>query len=118
MGLSKFKLDASAVGRQSTLEVNGEDVTQKMTIRSAMVQVSSNDVPRLVLEVLGEGTIEGEGIVEVRHVDLPDVQDLILDFLGDLDPEVLDAEVNELLQTDPQPYAALLLEVLKRQVRG
>lgn len=119
MGLAKFKMFAAAIGRQSTVEVNGEELTQKMTIRSATVTATSDsEVTRLILEVYGEGEIEGEGIVEVRRVDMPDVRDLILDFLADLDPEELDVAVNRRLQVDAKPYAELLLDELKAQVRG
>lgn len=115
MGLSRFSIDVGAGGRGHVL-INGEDVADR--VRRVTVDSVASEVPKIYLEMQGEGHIEGEGIVNVVQ-DL-DQRQVVAEFLGNLDPGSLESAalfkmggLGEGLTT-----GEAFLEVLKEYARG
>ena len=84
MGVARFNLHMRA-DRPPLLTVNGEEVAGVVGIRLHYVPPS---LPQLILELAGEGRIDGEGIVALDHQ--PDEGDDLRRILGNLDPDKLD----------------------------
>lgn len=89
MSLTPFRVVLPpTLGGDATVELDGRDVTKDVTLRSVAVQGSPRDVTTVWLEIAGEGTIEGEGIVHVaRAGQEPEV---IRAFLDRIDPGELE----------------------------
>lgn len=67
VGLAKFTLDLDAAGSDATVVVNGYEVSD--VVRSVAVRSQPGDVTTLMLDVMGDGVVTGEGVVEVRNVE-------------------------------------------------
>lgn len=85
--LTPFKLDMTNPTRPQ-LEVAGEDLTARYSIKRISLDLPPGDVPSLYLELAGEGIVEGEAVI-VQRVTQPaggDVRQALLAFVGALDP--------------------------------
>lgn len=115
MGLAKFEVTAEPGG--AVVLVNGEDVSGLCHRATVDVAAGSSEVPKLYLEVLSEGAITGEGVVEVRVTKDLDPREVILAWLESLDAQVVENDV--LMGTDFGTKAGdAWLETLKGYARG
>lgn len=93
-GIAKYRIELGPLGH-GTIEVNGEDVTNKC--QGVSYQAVTGQPSVLTLHHVGaEGVIEGEGIVRVTS-DQPDISDadVILGFLDSVNTKALAARVLE-----------------------
>lgn len=67
MSFSKFKINVTPIGRGSTVEVDGVDVSKNIKAMALFAHASEATI--LQLHTYGEGTIVGEGVVEVIRED-------------------------------------------------
>lgn len=84
MGLASFSI--SLATNKKKVVINNEEVTNR--IRRVVVEDEAGGVPRVFLEMLGEGVIEGEGIVTIQNE--VDFRDSIYQFLQSLDPGMVE----------------------------
>lgn len=108
-GLATFQVLAGATGGR--IVVNGQDVTGQ--VAGARLDLDPRDVPRLTLQLLGAGEVEGEGIVQITR----DGQAEAAAWLAGLDPEALGAEALNRGGFGRSPAAAML-EVLVEWATG
>lgn len=106
----QFKMQLSP-GRPAQVEVAGEEVK---SLRSAAVKAELGDVPRVYLEFLGEGIIEGEGIVTIVK-DL-DQRQAVAEWLANIDGSELEREVLERMGWATGSTGEVTLEVLREWV--
>ena len=116
---ANFKLTTDGV--RGTIEVNGDDITSKVS--RCVLEVGGGQPARLGIELRPgmEGEVTGDGIVEV----MPNIVagDLVQMWLDGIDPQVLATEVLQrqtmegtgLMGADPVATALL---VLKEMARG
>lgn len=114
-GLARFAL--TAMPGAGTITVNGQDLTD--SVRRATVVMDRGEVPILMLEMRGTGTVEGEGIVQV----VPDGQggvhavgDAVVEFLEAVDPQALEVEAMALAGLAESPIVGAL-RALKQAAR-
>lgn len=117
MGLASFNIDLDALGRDGKIEINGTDVARSMRVTSVAVQGRLGETPRVFLECVAEGHIEGEGIVEVR-LPAEDDRASIIAFLEGVDPEALEKAVLEKSDWGSGSGMALALHILVGWARG
>lgn len=86
MDTAKFRI--STEGVHTTVEINGKDVSN--LVQRATVDMRAGVVPTLYLEGPGIGELAGEGIVHAVK-DL-DPQQVIINWLEQLDPAALEAQ--------------------------
>ena len=114
MGLAQFRVDTTQPGRPQ-LTVNGEDLSS--IVSSVTFQASAGEVPKILVEVLEGGVVEGEGIVIVpTH---PDLAGAMTQWVGSLDP----AELERLILAESAGLGGgttgeAIVEVLGRLLRG
>ena len=110
MGLARFSVEMH-MGRAPKVRVNDECVRAGPAV---MLDHEQSAVPRLALELAGEGTIEGEGIVEV--VRESNEVDYLRAFLANLDPTQMERAALEQLhqgaETNGQAFLAALREMV------
>ncbi len=111
MGLAQFSLDLRA-DRAPALTVNGQSVAVVgLTLRHV-----PPSMPQLVLEMAGEGTIEGEGIVAVDQGGAGDEIEYLRSFLANLDPGVLEKAAIEQFdigaETNGQAFLSALIAMV------
>lgn len=83
--MSTFRLVLPAVsGPGSSIEVDGQPVKN---VRSIAVKAEVGEATKLYVEMIGEGTIEGEGVV---HVVRDDNRSTVADWLANIDPDELE----------------------------
>lgn len=106
MSAAKWKIDHGLF--KAKVEVNGQDVSD--IARSATLFLAHGQVPTLTLELRGsEGSIEGEGIVEVGY-------DRGLN-LDDLDPEEIEGEALSRQQWgDDKTLTEHILDVIREKM--
>jgi len=111
MALARFTLDLSA-DRPPVLTVNGRE--GELPIVGITVRHVPPSLPQLILELAGEVSIEGEGIVALQPE--ADEVDHLRQFLGNLDPTQLErAALNQFHQgaeTNGQAFLAALREMV------
>lgn len=90
MGLSRFSVDVG-VGGRGRIEVDGVDVADR--VRRVTVDSAAGEVPKVFLEMHGEGRIEGEGIV-TQLIDL-DQREVVAEWLSNIDPGGLESAALE-----------------------
>lgn len=110
----RFRVSLGLLGR-GKVEVDGRDVSEQ--VRGLSVTARTDEPTRLYLEHVGEGEIEGEGIVHVVS-DL-DQRQVVAQFLASLDVEAVEKDVlNESGgYGDARGPGATVLDVLRRYVR-
>lgn len=112
MPLASFSVTVAAAA-PPRVEINGWLLPDAFTITGIGLNLEQG-MPILNLAVLGEGTVEGEGIVVV-HSQGDDEMAFLRRWLSHLDPEELDRLALEHAPTlDSQPgegYKAALLEL-------
>ncbi|MBO0863452.1 MAG: hypothetical protein J2P16_00060 [Mycobacterium sp.] len=87
MGLATFSLDLTPAFTGSKVVVNGQPLPD--TVRALAVRAGAGDVTTLTVELIGDATLTGEGIVEVSHAD--DLRDAAA-IVRSIDPDQLAAE--------------------------
>lgn len=113
MDVASFKIAASPFG--ATIEVNGQDITDQ--VGAAEIRVADGQPTTLTLHHIGDGTIEGQGIVQVVEPSDLDEVDLICSFLAGIDPDQLDNDA--LNDTDASAnLTGAMLAQLQRYARG
>jgi hypothetical protein len=89
MGLSRFQVDCSDPLRP-VVTVDGEQVPP---LTRASFDWKPGDVPHLYLELMGEGEIQGEGVV-IQQVPVPaDALEVLDEFFSALDPAELEQAI-------------------------
>lgn len=89
MALTPF--DISVAPGDGRVVIDGQDVTSQ--VAAVTVQAEAGGIPQVYLQLRGEGRIEGEGIVH-SAADL-DQRQVVLEFLGNIDPGVLEGAALE-----------------------
>lgn len=108
MGLARFQLDLQPGAQR--IVVNDQEVADVVSVQ---VHAGAADVPHVVIVKRGEGTIEGEGIVQVQ----PEVENAKAQVLAWL--EALDGDQLERQALDQQGWGSgglgnEILSVLKQ----
>lgn len=91
--MTPFRLVLPAASPGAEIEVDGKPVTNAVSVA---VKAEVGHVTKLYLELVGDGTIEGEGIVHVvkpgpnvgewlSHIDPDELEKAALDRMGGLD---------------------------------
>ncbi len=111
MALAQFTIDLRA-DRSPALTVNGEAVSVVgLTLRHV-----PPSLPQLVLELAGEGAIEGEGIVAIDQGAAGDEVEYLRSFLANLDPGMLEKAAAEQFdigaETSGQAFLAALVAMV------
>lgn len=83
--MTPFRLVLPLVGTPE-IEVDGKRVSNA---RSVAVKAEVGEATKVYVELVGEGTIEGEGIVHVVR-DGVDTRDTLTDWLAQIDPAELE----------------------------
>lgn len=94
MGLARFRVDCTDPVRP-VVSVNDEIVPP---LKRCSFDWSPAEIPHLYLELMGEGVLEGEGVVVQRiPTDLNDValDDLLIEILNKIDPSTLERDMAE-----------------------
>ena len=114
-GLSTWQIRAGVSGRGHVM-VNDVDLSDRVT-GLAMV-ARSGELPKLTLELRGEGTLEGEGIVDViRDARPEDLRAAVLEWLSEIDPDQLAEEAMREAPMTASPVE-LVLAALQRMAAG
>lgn len=112
MDVASFTIKATPFGAR--IEVNGHDVTDQVGV--AEIRVADGQPTTLTLHHIGDGTIEGQGIVQVVDPAQNDA-DIICGFLAMIDPDQLDSDA--LADADVSSnLTAAMLATLQRYARG
>lgn len=112
MDVAKFVVRATPFG--AAIEVNGDDISSQ--VGAAEIRVADGQPTTLTLHHIGEGSIEGEGIVQVVNPEQADA-DIICSFLAGIDPDQLDNDALNGADASSNVTAALL-QTLQRYARG
>lgn len=86
MGIASFLIELTA--NKKKVVVNDEDLSER--VRRVVIEDEARGVPRVFLEMFGEGVVEGEGIVTVQLGNEVDLRDSIYQFLQSLDPGMVE----------------------------
>jgi hypothetical protein len=114
MGLTRFSIDLG-VGGRGHINIDGVDIADR--VRRVSVDSAAGEVPKVFLELLGEGRIEGEGIV-TQMIDL-DQRQVVAEWLGTLDAGALESAALDLCGgLGGMSTGEAFLEALKGYVRG
>ena len=109
---ASFRIQALPVGGE--VLINGEDVTDRAAVTT--IRLGHTEPTIVTLHMIGEGTIEGEGIVHIQD-DLADVPQLVVDFLAQVSPEQLEQDALMAHQAD-ESLTATMLRVLAGYATG
>lgn len=112
MEVASFRLEVTPFGGR--IHVNGEDVTDRVGI--AELRVADGQPSTLTLHHIGEGSIEGEGIVNISNT-ADDAAEIICGFLESIDPDQLDADALNNADSATN-LTAVMLKMLQRYARG
>lgn len=112
--MTAFKLFFPAAGGPGTkIEIDGKPV---LNATSIAVKTAIGEVTKVYVEMLGEGTVEGEGIV---HVVRDGTADSIAAWLAQIDPDELEkATLERFGLLGDGSVGASMLEVLGRWAGG
>lgn len=87
MAMARFRITTS-LGEPLSVEVNGQAVSDAAEVAGITAWVDQARIPHVRLDLVGDGVIEGEGIVELnRPADVGPLRDLI----QNLDPSALES---------------------------
>lgn len=111
MALVRFELDLTPGGGR--VVVDGVDVSDR--VAGVRVDAGVDQIPHVLLELAGEGTIEGVGVVETASTFDPAG---VVAFLEALDPESVEKAAGDGLGWGEGNYTVALLDYLKRLARG
>ena len=109
---ASFRIQALPVGGE--VLINGEDVTDRCA--AADIRIGQTEPTVVTLHMLGDGVIEGEGIVHIQD-DLADVPQLVAEFLAQISPEQLEQDALMAHQAD-ESLTATMLRVLAGYATG
>jgi len=115
MGLTPF--DISLAPGEGRVVVDGQDVSSRVT--RVTIDAPAGEIPKVFLELNGQGTLEGEGIVHI--VKDQDMREIVAEFISNVDPSALEAAALEKLGgglSAPMSTGEAFLEALKGYVRG
>jgi hypothetical protein len=111
MGLTQFDIVLPAAGQPAVIRIDGEDLANKVT-RVVVEADSADRIPKVYLEMKGEGRLSGEGII-TQLVDL-DQRQVVAEWLFNIDPGSLESLALEKLgglgggMTTGQAFLAVL----------
>lgn len=86
MGLTPF--DISLAPGEGKVLVDGKDVSDK--VAGLTIEAAPGEIPKVFLQLHGEGTVEGEGVVHV--VKDQDMREIVAEFIANVDPSALEAD--------------------------
>lgn len=110
--MTPFRITPSPVG-VGTVEIDGRPVAG---VRSVAVKAEAGEATKVYVELTGEGTIEGEGIV---HVVTPGSRSAVADFLAAIDPDELEkAALDRMRGFGGGSTGAAMLDVLRGWAGG
>lgn len=89
MGLVPF--DISVAPANNRVIVDGQDISSQIT--RVTIDAQGHDVPKVFVEMIGEGRIVGEGII-TQVLDL-DPREAVLEFLNNIDAGALEGAALE-----------------------
>lgn len=107
-----FSLELGPLG-EGPIHVDGIDVTAQ--VRGVELISAPGEPTTLILRHVGPGRIEGEGVVQVVPDDV-DEQAIVIAWLEQLDPELIEAEVlnSHAWLEPPATMGAAWIQVLAR----
>lgn len=112
MGLAKFDVELQP-GGPTRVTVNGDDIGRH--VRSLHMAVRHGEIPRLVLELSGEGSLSGEGIIEVAGQPTEEeIGAYLIEWLGEQDPDDLTQSAMADAPMSVSPTEAILNELRRR----
>ena len=112
MKFATFNIEAPVAGRGGKIIVNGEDISDR--VNAFRLTSSINEITVLQLSLIKvEGTIEGEGIVQVG-VDA-DLDKVLASFKAD---EIEQEALSRLSWGDGATLTSVIIELLRERVRG
>lgn len=120
MGLTPFEIVLPAGGLPAKIVIDGTDVSNNVS-RVTVDMHASDRIPKVFLEMPGEGVLQGEGIVTqvVQVESQQDQRELMEAFLANLDPDLLEsAALEKCGGLGGFRTGEAFLEVLKEYVRG
>lgn len=108
---ASFEIETGILG-PSRVVVNGQDVLS--TARSIQLRTAPGQPTSLVIEVVGQGSISGQGIVYV-HSEAPDLASRI----RELDPKKIDEEAMSRLEWGSDgTLTNVILQVISEKLSG
>lgn len=111
MGLSRFELDVAAV-RGGKVVVDGVDISDRTA--GLVLKARPGEVTRLIVELYGEGPVEGLGHVEFVNATAP-----LAEFFAAIDPEELEkAALDRLDGFGDRSATQAMLDVLSEWAQG
>ena len=112
--MTPFRIVLPAANPGATqIEVGGHPVTN---VRSVAVKAEAGEATKLYLELVGDGTVEGDGIV---HVVTPASRDAVAVWLAAIDPDELEkAALDRMSGFGGGSTGAAMLEVLRGWAGG
>lgn len=116
MGLTPFRIDLTDLAHP-LVDVAGVDLTKLASISRVSVDMRVADVPKVYVEVLSSGVVEGEGLIHITQpaAEPPDQREAVVEFLSNVDPEQLEREMlDEFGGLSDATTGTAVLEVLKR----
>ena len=109
---ASFRIQALPIGGE--VLINGEDVTDRAAVTT--IRLGHTEPTIVTLHMIGEGTIEGEGIVHI--VDEPaDIADTVAELLSRIDPDQLEQDAL-MAMTGGETLTATMLRVLAGYLTG
>lgn len=112
MALAQFSLDLRA-DRAPVLVVNG----QQVAVAGLTLRHVPPSMPQLILELAGEGTVEGEGIVALDQGAGDEIA-YLRQFLANLDPDTLEraaaGQFDLGAETNGQAFLAALVSMVSQ----
>lgn len=109
---AQFRIQALPVGGE--VLINGEDVTDRAAATN--IRIGKTEPTIVTLHMLGEGTIEGEGIVHIVD-DPPDIPQLLSEFLSQVSPDQLEQDALMAANGD-ESLTGTMLRVLQAYATG
>lgn len=111
MAFPKVRVNGAA--DTTTIEIDGVDISGQ--VKTARIDIGERGrVPVVWLETMsGDLVFDGEAQINVVSLGSPAAE-----FLGNIDPGLLDRAVNDLLQIQGGSYAELALTVLRTWAEG
>ena len=109
---ASFRIQALPVGGE--VLINGEDVTDRAA--GVNIRIGQTEPTVLTLHMIGDGIIEGEGIVHIQD-EPADPAQLVADFLGQISADQLEQDALMAHQAD-ESLTATMLRVLASYATG
>lgn len=113
MPLAQFRIALSPDPDATVVEVNGQTVPGVRAVALQSLR-QAGETPRLILELAGDGVLEGDGIVEVqRPTTAADDGDAVARFLAGIDPAELSRQALERADWGDADVITLAVDILR-----